>query len=251
MIIVAVVSSKEELNMLNSNSFKNAQDIGFLPILIHPLHLQITIPRQYRSIALSDFGAYGEINVAKACEFIQSNEHIFHVDPDEFYSVKLLNEVKNFAEKLKEQEVGVIKARYYFKHKLLNGTPWGGTKEVIKIAKKEYFLQRIHVHQRLSNKQILVNTEEFICHYWAESFREIESKHKRYLAYEGALKASLYGSYSLFSSVSRLLRVHYGILARIRISDGLTGLILSVIFSKYAISAELKFRSWSKIKANG
>lgn len=32
MIIVAVVSSKEELNMLNSNSFKNAQDIGFSPV---------------------------------------------------------------------------------------------------------------------------------------------------------------------------------------------------------------------------
>jgi len=251
MIILAVVSSDAELKMLNSNSFKNAQDIGFKPVLIHPLHLQLTIPQQYQSIALSDFGTFSEINVAKACEFIQSNEYILHVDPDEFFSNKLLAEVKNFADTLKEQEVGVIKARYFFKHKVLNGTPWGGIKQLIKIAKKEDFLQRIHVHQRLSNKQVLLNTEEFICHYWAESFREIESKHKRYLPGEGALKASLYGKWSLFSSVSRLLRVHYGILARIRIRDGLTGLILSVIFSKYAISAELQFRSWSKIKTNG
>jgi hypothetical protein len=132
---------------------------------------------------------------------------------------------------------------------MLYGTPWGGVKEVIKVAHKDVFSERVQVHQQINAKTISVSPNHFIRHYWAESFREIESKHKRYLNHEGALKASQYHKWILSQSIYRIIRVHYGIIRRIRIRDGFTGIILALIFSKYATLAELKFRSWSKINA--
>jgi hypothetical protein len=250
MIIMAVVASNEELILLNENSFREAANLGFLPVVIHPLNLDIVIPSYYDSIALEDFGLYGEINVAKACGILESDEFILHVDPDEFYSHELLLEVKDLEFKLRKEEVGSIKARYYFKHKMLHGTPWGGERDVIKIAHKNVFAKRTHVHQRIEARTIAVNSSHFYRHYWAESFREIEAKHKRYLNYEGALKASQYRKWILTQSIYRLIRVHFGIVRRIRIKDGFTGIVLALIFSKYAILSELKFRSFSKINAN-
>ena len=249
MIIMAVVASSEELILLNENSFSEAAKLGFSPVVIHSLNLQPLIPSYCESIALADFGSYGEVNVAKACKLLKSEDFILHVDPDEFYSADLLLDVKDLEFKLKKEQVGTIKARYYFKHKMLHGTPWGGVKEIIKIAHKDVFSERMLVHQQINAKTIAVNSNHFIRHYWAESYREIEAKHKRYLKYEGALKASQYDKWTLSQSIYRIIRVHYGIVKRIRIKDGFTGIILSLIFSKYATLAELKFRTWSQINA--
>jgi hypothetical protein len=54
MIIMAVVASNEELILLNENSFREAANLGFLPVVIHPLNLDIVIPSYYDSIALED-----------------------------------------------------------------------------------------------------------------------------------------------------------------------------------------------------
>lgn len=249
MIIMAVVASNDELILLNENSFSEAAKLGFLPFIIHSLNLDLVIPSYYKSIVLEDFGLYGEVNVAKACGILKSDDFILHVDPDEFYSHELLLDVKNLEFKLKKEEVGTIKARYYFKHKMLHGTPWGGEKDVIKIAHKDVFAERTQVHQQINARKIALNSSHFVRHYWAESFSEIEAKHKRYLNYEGALKASQYQKWILSQSIYRLIRVHFGIVRRIRIKDGFTGIVLALIFSKYATLSELKFRSWSEINA--
>ena len=249
MLLIAVVSSEIELRSLESNSFQVARKLGFGPILVIPKGMNIKHSDYYRVIELPNFAQFGEVNMANACKQIVVDEFILHVDPDEFFSHRLLSDIHVHTKIMRDGDVGWIKFRYYFKNKPLRGTPWGGVRDFARIGKPAQFQQRTDVHQRLSGSVSNVETDEVVRHYWANSFREIESKHKRYLLQEGNSKARLYGRWTLRGSILRLLRVHLGILRRIRLGDGATGLVLSTIFSRYAIKAEREFRRWSANRA--
>jgi hypothetical protein len=246
MIIISVVSSEIEFNQLLKNSFLSAEELGFTRVIASPENLDISNTHEFISIKIPDFSSLGEVNLAKACSNLDVDEYILHVDPDEFFSKKLLEDINRFSLDLHGNMVGCVKMVYLFNGKQLFGTPWGGLRNFPRIAKPETFAERRIVHTRINGDYVDVNTEEVVKHFWVSNFAELESKHIRYLQFEGESMMQTFGAWKAGRSLVRLIRIHFGIVKRIRFADGIVGIKLSFIFSCYSIRRELELRRWKE-----
>lgn len=246
MNIIAVVCSESEYKQLNANSFNSARKIGFKTFVVIPASLKLIAVPYDSIIKLNSFSDFGEANISSALSTMTHMNYILHVDPDEFYSLRLLSDISAFARNMCPGEIGAIKMSYYYKNYRLRGTPWGGIKSFPRIASSTEFINRTYVHQRLNGVEVEVSTNEIVRHYWVDSIYDLRAKHKRYLEHEGLTKAALYGVWDFKGFAIRMLKVHIGILRRINLLDGFLGLLLALEFSKYAIRAELAFKKLSK-----
>lgn len=247
MIIIAVVASYSEFKELEMNSFLMARELGYSTVVVRPSHLQFDHFVFEKQIEIIDFSDFGEGNIAQAVNFLADNDFILHVDPDEFYSKELLKDILYSSRVLEVDDVGLIRIQYFFRKRALRGTPWGGIGNFARVAKPTKFRNRKNVHERLAGREVLVQTNQIVKHFWAESFDHIARKHDRYLANEGVAKIAQFGRFVWRDSLVRIGRAHLGIIKRVNIRDGFTGLRLALIFSDYVIKAELEYRNLSRI----
>jgi hypothetical protein len=247
MIIIAVVVGLDEFYELKMNSFLTALELGYATVVVKPSHLTLVDFEFERQIEIIDFSDFVEENVAQALKSLEKDVFVLHVDPDEFYSKELLSDILLFSESMEVNDVGLIKMQYFFKNRALCGTPWGGIGHFARVAMPTKFRNRINVHERLVGREVLVQTNQIVKHFWADSYEQIIRKHDRYLASEGVAKIAQFGNFVLKDSLVRIIRAHLGILKRVNFRDGFTGIRLALIFSAYVINAELEFRKTSRI----
>lgn len=246
MIIIAVVANQEDYDQLKINSFLRAARLGYTTIVVKPVAFKIHEFEFDREIEVAHFSRFGEANIAIASKLLADGEFLLHVDPDEFYPTQLLEDISNFVADLSFDSVGLVKMQYYFRDKALNGTPWGGIREFPRIATSMKFRTRVNVHERLTGKEIRVESDSVVKHFWAESFKQIVDKHNRYLPSEGPAKFQLFGVFEKRKSILRIIRSNFGILRRLDIRDGLDGIFLSIIFSHYILMAEIQYYRYSR-----
>lgn len=127
-------------------------------------------------------------------EFIDKIKYdwLLILDPDERISSSLVDEIKMFVENGSPEEIGGYNMPwiFYFKNKRLRGTIWGGVKyKSILLHKKKYnFLPIVHrgrnVLDGYRNFHVKFNGDNFIYHYWMNSYSALLEKHWRYIKIE-------------------------------------------------------------------
>lgn len=194
-----------------------------------------SIPRvQYPEIILHELA-----NTAR-------NEWILNQDPDEVFPVELISEIQEKMETNARIGKFELPLHFFFKGKLLEGTVWG------KVHYKDRFFNRERVfisplvHQEIKVKDgfetVRINCEEnnFIRHYWVDSYSALFEKHWRYIKAEGQARFSSGKRFSFIKSAGVTFRAFTdNILKYHSLQDGFTGLFLSFFYAWYVGMSEL------------
>lgn len=187
-----------------------------------------------------------EIVLSEQCKNT-SFDWILITDPDETLDIELQDLlIKNFSLIISNPKIGAVSApwMFYFKGRRLKGTPWGGTNRRILLAHKDKFIFTAEVH---NGRKLAPGFEEFcielegnnfIHHYWMNSWRQLINKHKRYLTEEGESRYKNGHRTSPIKLFFQPLRAFiYSYFTKQGFRDGLTGLELSIFWSWYQSSA--------------
>ena len=197
-----------------------------------------------------DLVPIGEYVVAKLVNDLK-HDWVLFLDPDEVLDSILQNDIAKLFEQDKISDtIGVISAPevYYFKNRLLNGTPWGGVRGRLLIAHRRRFKFSAEVHRgrelNTGFEQLPLQTEGIIHHYWSSSWKSLFRKHRRYLKLEGR---SLYSTGQRISLGGVVVALPNRLVSTFReswkISDGMRGFLLCLFWVWYKSAAQ--FSLWS------
>lgn len=191
------------------------------------------------------------------CEWIHSkfykttkHDWVLIIDPDETVNDELYIELKNIflLEKVNES-IGAIEVPevYYFKNKMLSGTPWGLNNFRIFIVNKYRFdfLPIVHLGRKIKSGfdvyRLPRNGLNFINHFWMQSYRQLFEKHLRYLTNEGSARYNRGDRTSVFEIIlAPIKQFIISFLLMKGYKDGLIGLFLSFFWSWYQTTALIK-----------
>lgn len=180
------------------------------------------------------------------------HDWVLITDPDEIISKVLEKEIislYNKKLKLKSCAIGVVNAPifFYFNKRKLKGTSWGGLKYRHYLVHKErfYFEEKVHSGRKLKdgygNFYIKFKKDNFIKHFWLDSYSQFVEKHKRYLHYEGKTRYENGNRTSILKILIEPINQFYSCFFLSRgFKDGIVGLNLSVLRSWYFTVALIK-----------
>ena len=118
------------------------------------------------------------------------NDWIIRVDPDEVLPSVLVDDLMQLEVDDKYAIINVP-YQYYFKNKKLDTTIWGGIRPIPRIINRTRVNVTPEVHRTLHCKPgyetftLPSRPGNAVLHYWADSYRQLFSKHERYMAMEG------------------------------------------------------------------
>jgi len=179
---------------------------------------------------------------------------VLFLDPDEVIDSTLANDLDEiFQDRL--DNVGLIKVPwiFYFKHKKLYGTSWGGVscKGLIghrdRIELKPYVHSGKVVKDNFSTKAIQYKGTNVVHHYWMSTYEELYIKHKRYLTNEGRAMYKTGLTYN-FRDHLYVVRLSFwdSFYHKKGYRDGLKGFILSIFWAWYKIMCWFSLRSYEQ-----
>ncbi|MGK4569298.1 glycosyltransferase [Flavobacterium sp. 3HN19-14] len=185
-----------------------------------------------------------------------SNKWVLITDPDEVTTPELAADItNNFNEWNNSSDIGAIDAPiiYYFRNNPLRGTSWGGVKLRTYLIHRERFKFTAMVHngRKLLDgyKRVCIvhNGKNHIRHYWMSGFRQIYTKHKRYLKGEGKSKFESGMRTSIFEIIKTPFRqFFYSFVYARGFKDGFTGLFLSFFRSWYFSAVHIELYKYQK-----
>ncbi len=149
-----------------------------------------------------------EIIHSKLYKYVTS-DWILITDPDEILRIELKTElIKFLSNKERLKTIGSIRVplRYYFKNRLLRGTMWGGINYRVYIIHKNRFTfsnevhRGRHINNGFENYDIQYSYNNYIEHYWMQSYKQLFEKHMRYIKKEGESRYNK-GQRFLFKSI--------------------------------------------------
>lgn len=176
------------------------------------------------------------------------NTWVLLTDPDEVVDPLLAEEVITLFNTNNHSKYAAVRVpvQFYFKQKALKGTIWGGDKHFRFLFNKDAVILTKIVHQGIivkdQTKTLIIDKKRpdaVMHHYWMASYRNFIEKHHRYIRKEGK---RMYEN-NLRFSVIRLLKSPLSSFKQCYwhakgYKDGVTGLILSIIWAYY------NFFSW-------
>lgn len=175
-------------------------------------------------------------------------------DPDEVISADLFDILRRMFPFGGSVGAVAVPIMYFFKGRALRGTNWGGVTSRILLAHRHRFVFTSDVHNGRKLKpgfdllRIDYTSNGFITHYWCDSYASLLKKHFRYLKFEGESRFKSGQRYrglrQLLVESLRAFRSSY-ILKR-GYQDGLTGLLLSVIWAIYVCGSLLSLRKFQR-----
>lgn len=126
---------------------------------------------------------------------------VLRIDPDEMVPEEL---VKGLAGYLDDPEVGLVEVpmRYHFKGRPLEVSVWGGVRYLPRLIHKDRVRVSATLHMKpeclpgWSTQRIRSTDSNEIRHDWADGYRALMAKHRRYVSLEGAER---YGNGERFS----------------------------------------------------
>lgn len=121
------------------------------------------------------------------------NDWIIFLDPDEIFP-DIYDSLCSLI--VDTPDLGGIRIplQYYFMGKKLTATVWGMPKHMLRVLHKERIVlnQKIHksisVQQPYADAKINIHGDNFIKHYWVDSYKKMIEKHYRYIVVEGEAK---------------------------------------------------------------
>ncbi len=175
------------------------------------------------------------------------HDWILVVDPDETVPPALAAEVAALLPAIPDDVAAVDAPRqYYFAGRPLRGTVWGGPnarrllvrRSAVTLTSAIWGGMTIHDGYRVLDLPFTAETA--IEHRWAESYRELVSRHRRYLRLEPANRAAageVTGYREVAATPWRAFRQSF--VVKRGYLDGLTGLRLSLFWAWFRTRGEL------------
>lgn len=174
------------------------------------------------------------------------------LDPDERIDPKLAQSIKQFIKEA-PKDVGIAYAptQYYFKHRPLVGTVWGGHNKRRLLLKPKGVEIRAKMSQAYTPKEgykvaHLNRQAGAIHHYWSDSYVQLIKKHMRYLEHEGATRHRAGQRYSLVTLLLTAPRAFWHCyVSKNGYKDGINGLGLSLVYAWYETCAFGKLKQYN------
>jgi len=166
---------------------------------------------------------------------------VVFLDPDEVFPVEAAAKIKEVINQ--NSNLGMIELpwHFYFFGHPITYTIWGKpnkTKQVVFHRKHVKFNKEVHHGSQLLEgfKKVALAEENnnFIKHYWVDSFLELFEKHWRYIRLEGQARYKDGERFSFLGSVKQIKRALYMNLFEYKgMSGGWKGIFLSLFYSWY------------------
>jgi glycosyltransferase involved in cell wall biosynthesis len=175
------------------------------------------------------------------------HDWLLFLDPDEVFAAPLAAQLAELMPTLPD-DVGVIDCpwQFYFRNRPLRGTMWGGVNRKRTVVRRDGadLASTVHsgTHAKAGFRALTVDYsgDNAIAHYWAPGYRALVEKHWRYLKLEGPDRMSQ----GLVTGVKDIVRTPIpafweSFVRRDGYRDGVTGLLLSVLWSAYTTGAKV------------
>lgn len=182
---------------------------------------------------------------------------ILIIDPDERIEPSLAEQLMQFVHTKTSNSIGIVYVpfQFYFKGKALRGGTWGGIKEKRLLLHKDRLVFSPNVHLGATLKhgykahKIAYDTTNVVHHYWMSDYKQLISKHRRYLDREGQAR---YEQGLRFRYV-QLLRTpivsfYEAFIKKRGYKDGLTGLFLALFWAWYNYKSRLSLKQYQQNK---
>lgn len=182
-------------------------------------------------------------------ELVDEARHdwLLFLDPDEAFSPVLARQLAELLPTL-GPEAGVVDCpwQFYFKGRPLRGTIWGGISRKRTLARRGAAELRPTVHSGTrplpgrTAVEVDYTGDNAIAHYWAPGWRALVAKHWRYLHLEGPDRRAqglVTGYRDILRTPGPAFRESY--VRRRGYLDGLTGLLLSLLWAVYQTGAKV------------
>jgi len=193
---------------------------------------------------LVPIGEWARITVAPQAR----HDWLLVVDPDEEVPPALARELAKLLPTLGEGVAAVdAPIQYHFRGKPLSGTPWGGPNRRRLLVRRDAveLTRRIWGGMRILPGREVVELpftpETAIVHRWADGYRDLLAKHRRYLRLEPASRfeaGEITGYRAVAGMPWRSFRESFATKKGYR--DGLDGLALSLFWAGFRTLAELR-----------
>ena len=175
------------------------------------------------------------------------HEWLLVVDPDEEVPGELAKEVARLLPRLPPDVAAVDAPRqYYFRGVPLRGTVWGGPNRRRLLVRRDgvdllpTIWGGMRIHEGFRVESLPFTNETAIRHYWADGYRELISRHRRYLTLEPVDRAEAGEVTGLKRVVSTPAHAFWQSYVRnCGYRDGSTGLLLSFFWAGFRTAGEL------------
>lgn len=185
-----------------------------------------------------------------------TTDWVLLTDPDEVVPSSLQQFLFEWMEHFdSNNQIGTVVApiQYFFRGKALRGTAWGGINSRLLMAHKSRvdFAPQVHLGRKLQNgfNQFNLPLENRLAieHYWMRSWRQLITKHHRYLAGEGEARY-LAGQRVRYSDIvlAPFKAFVYSFFSKQGYKDGITGFSLSVFWAWYQTAAQWSTRTYER-----
>jgi glycosyltransferase involved in cell wall biosynthesis len=175
------------------------------------------------------------------------HEWLLVVDPDEVLPAALADEVRELLPNLSDDVAAVDAPRqYFFKGRPLRGTVWGGpNKRRLLVRRSAVELTPaiwggMQIRPGYHVRELPFSANSAIAHYWAGSYRELISRHRRYLRLEPVDReraGEITGYRKVLQTPWQSFRESF--VAKQGYRDGFRGLALSIFWAVFRTLGEL------------
>ena len=179
-----------------------------------------------------------------------ANDWVCLRDPDEVIPPALGAQILELFRDI-DPDVGLVTGpiQYFFGGRPLRGTAWGGIRVTRVAARRDLIEFPTTVHGKLGRKpgsrdlDIPFTGDNAIEHDWADGYRDVIEKHRRYLKLEGPARVRAGETTSIRRVVTAPLSAFNESFIRQRgYRDGIRGFALSVVWSLYRFGTQLALR---------
>lgn len=193
-----------------------------------------------------------ELLMPEAVNFAR-NDWLVIIDPDEVFPQSILSKIDVIRHTNLDTGIIRIPWQFFFKGKKLITTIWGGAKKTKPII---FHKERVDftgiVHQGITLKDgfssftiVAEADEDFIKHYWVDSFQQLLEKHLRYIGQEGKSRYEDGERFSIQKMVREVSRSLYTNLIKFfGWRGGFTGIFLSFFNAWYVFMSCLSLRKY-------
>jgi len=181
------------------------------------------------------------------------NDWVILSDPDEVMPDGIENDLRFLISN--ESSLGLISVplQHYFKGKELSCTIWGSkklAKPLVLHKSRNVFGGKVHSGTHLingfSSVVLLRRHDNYIKHYWIDSYRQLFEKHWRYIRKEGESRYSRGERFSVHRLFSSTISAFKHSLITCNGYHNVTGIFLSLFYSWYVLMGILSLRQYQK-----
>ncbi|MFC2172932.1 glycosyltransferase family 2 protein [Acidobacteriota bacterium] len=197
-----------------------------------------------------------ELVIPQAVEKIR-NEWLLRLDPDEVVPEALWTDLKAALKEAQGKAAFWLPFQYYFLGKPLNSTVWGGLRFFPRLLNIHHVSFSPDIHRGIvideGAEQVWIEARQNnrVRHYWADSMKQLLSKHRRYLENEGEAKFKNGERFSCLDLIKEPCKALWLSLVKRRgILGGFKGIFLSFFYAWYICMSQISLYRYQNKKGD-